>query len=394
MTQGTEGFSREAVQAQLSEIESSGLYRRRVVHSGPQSVSVTVAGNELLNFCSNDYLGLANDPRLAEAMCEAIQQYGVGSGASPLVCGYSEAHEQLENQVASLCKRDRALVFSSGYLANLAVSATLAPGRDDCIYQDRLNHASIIDAAKLGNARLCRYSHSDIDGLRQMIAEPVRGKKLVVTDAVFSMDGDIARLADIAEISREAGACLVVDDAHGLGVLGRDGGGTLEELGLDQDAVPLMVATFGKAVGCSGAFVAGREDLVELLLQQARPYIYSTAMPPALAKTACRGIELVKNEAWRREKLRQLATSLDQALPRNGVLEGGCSPAIRPVIVGDASRALELSQALREEGILVTAIRPPTVPANTARLRVTLSAAHEPKDLQQLLDVLGPAMVA
>ncbi len=394
MTQRTEGFSRQAVKAHLSEIESSGLYRRRIAHAGPQSVSVTVAGKKLLNFCSNDYLGLANDSRLASAACEAIQIYGVGSGASPLVCGYSEAHEQLENQVANLCKRDRALVFSSGYLANLAVSATLAPHRDDCIYHDRLNHASIIDAAKLGNARLRRYSHSSIDGLRQMIREPVRGNRLVVTDAIFSMDGDIAQLADIAEISREAGACLVVDDAHGLGVLGENGGGTLEELGLDQEAVPLMVATFGKAVGCSGAFVAGREDLVELLLQKARPYIYSTAMPPALAKTACKGIEIVKNESWRRDKLRQLAETFDKGLPGHAAVNTACSPAIRPVVVGETSRALALSEALRDEGILVTAIRPPTVPANTARLRVTLSAAHEQQDLQRLLAVLGPAMAA
>ena len=392
MGRDIQDFSPEAIQAQLSEIKSSGLYRSREALSGPQAATIGIEEHTLLNFCSNDYLGLANDPRLVQSMCEAVKRFGVGSGASPLVCGWSVAHRDLETQLAEFCQRDRALIFSSGYLANLAISATLAPAREDCIYQDKLNHASIIDAARLSPARLRRFPHGDTQRLQELVDQPHGGRKLVVTDAVFSMDGDIARLADIAEIAKKSGACLVVDDAHGFGVLGHNGAGTLQQLGLGQHEAPLMVATFGKALGCSGAFVAGRADLIELMLQKARPYIYSTAIPSALAAVVSTSLDIVQQEGWRRQRLQQLAQVYEDGIAEMGLPPGSGSPVIKPLIVGSSDEALKLSQALREEGVLVTAIRPPTVPANTARLRVTLSAAHEQGDVQKLLSAIGRRM--
>lgn len=389
MTQNSAGLSPGQVQQQLAELKVAGLYRDRLALNTPQSGQIEISGRPLLNFCSNDYLGLANDMRMVQALQDAAEAHGVGSGASPLVCGRNQVHDQLERAVSTLCKRDRAIIFSSGYLANLSLGAVLASSKADSIYQDKLNHASIIDAARLSPAKLQRYPHKNTAVLEKKILSAGGGRKLVITDAVFSMDGDVAPLESLADVAKKAGACLVVDDAHGFGVFGDKGAGTLEEHGLGQQDVPLLVATFGKAIGCAGAFVAGREDLIELLVQKARTYIYSTALAPAMAAVALKGLELSSEEAWRREKLLQLVQYFREGLAALGLPDTGSFSPIQPIIAGDAKKAVALSQALNEQGILVTAIRPPTVPANTARLRVTLSASHSHADVDSLLESMG-----
>ncbi len=376
------------IEDRLNEIKHKGLFRRRLSISSAQSTRVDLEGKELLNFCSNDYLGLANDLRIVTAFQEAAGKYGVGSGASPLVCGRSTAHSVLEEEVARITGRDRAILFSSGYLANLAIISTLAPGRADMIFQDKLNHASLIDAAALSHAKLKRYPHRDLKALTRSLDGNIMKRKLILTDAVFSMDGDFAPLADLATISKEHNASLIVDDAHGFGVYGENGGGTLERAGLGQAEVPLMMATFGKAAGCGGAFVAGSEALIELMVQKARPYIYSTAMVPALAVAATESLRLITEEPWRRQHLQVLIERFRRQSRQAGlVLQDSVSP-IQPLVVGSAKRAVDISEALLEAGILLTAIRPPTVPINTARLRITLSAGHSEEDVDILINAL------
>lgn len=374
--------------SELEAIKQQGLFRNLREVQGPQGPSVTIGDRELLNFCSNDYLGMANDKRLREVMHKAIDKYGIGSGASPLICGRSEAHQMLEQRLAAVTGRDRALVFSSGYAANLALVTALGPGRNGCVIEDRLNHASLIDGAVLSRARLVRYKHGDVASLEQQLSAGP-DKKLVLTDAVFSMDGDIAPLPEIVAQCRKYNAMLAVDDAHGYGVLGNQGGGTLTTFGLDQDAVPLLTLTFGKAVGVSGACITGRSDLIEMLIQKARPYIYSTAMPPALAATVTASIELIRTDDRRREHLYRLinlfkqgATQLQLPLQESGT-------PIQPLIVGASEEAVRISSELLQSGILVAAIRPPTVPANSSRLRITLTAAHTEQQVHRLLEVLS-----
>lgn len=382
------GICPAQIHEQLGEIKAAGLLRSRRTLNSPQSTRINLDTGTLLNFCSNDYLGLASDPRLISALQEGAQEYGVGSGASPLVCGYSRAHEKLEKAVAGFCGRDRAILFSSGYLANLAIAATFTQGREDRVYLDRLNHASIIDAAMLAKSRWRRYPHADTASLQSSLKGQAKGCKLVFTDGVFSMDGDRAPLEELARLSKEFAALLVVDDAHGFGVSGKQGGGSLEELALDQQCVPLLVATFGKAIGAGGAFIAGREDLIELLVQKARTYIYSTALSPALATAALAGLDICAEESWRRERLLQLVQHFREAAARAGLpLASHLSP-IQPLVLGDDYLAVAMSQALEEEGMLVSAIRPPTVPRGTARLRITFSASHSVEDVDRLVSAL------
>jgi 8-amino-7-oxononanoate synthase len=313
----------------------------------------------------------------------------VGSGASSLVCGRSTAHLELEEEVARFTGRDKALVFSSGYLANLSIITTLAKHRRDCIFQDRLNHASIIDAAMLSPAKLVRYPHSDAEALAESLAKEHANFKLVLTDSVFSMDGDMAPLDDLAGSCEINNACLAVDDAHGFGVFGRQGKGLLDHLHLGQNEVPLLMATFGKALGCAGAFVAGQESLVELLVQQARPYIYSTALAPALAVAAKKGLQLIQTESWRQENLFAMIKRFRQGASQAGLkIENSNSP-IQPLIVGDPGQTTRLSDALLEKGFMITAIRPPTVPSGTSRLRITITASHTETDIDQLIEALG-----
>lgn len=383
----------------LERQRAQGLYRRRRCMEGPQGVEPMHAGRRLLSFCSNDYLGLANDPRVVAALREGAARMGAGSGASHLVCGHSSAHQALEEALAEWTGRERALLFSTGYMANLGVLSALV-AREDHILADRLDHASLLDGARLSGARLRRYPHADVDTLEQWLDEaPPRGERFIVTDGVFSMDGDIAPLDRLAALAARHEAWLVVDDAHGLGVLGPDGLGSVGHFGLGGDAVPVLIGTLGKAFGSFGAFVAGSEALIETLIQFARSYIYTTALPPAVALAALESLRLAREEPWRREHLAALGTRLRAGLEQLGLppaVAASASPAtpIVPLLTGSAERATALSDALLQRGILVTAIRPPTVPAGTARLRITLSAAHEESHVDRLLDALAEVSAA
>ncbi|WP_020407591.1 8-amino-7-oxononanoate synthase [Hahella ganghwensis] len=371
----------------LEQRRQQGLYRKRLTLASPQSCHIKVEGQEYLAFCNNDYLGLANDPRLIESARVAMSQYGLGGGASHLVTGHIEPHHELEVRLAEFTGRDRALLFSTGYMANLGVISALV-GRNDKVIQDKLNHASLLDAAQLSGARLLRYAHNDPEALRGRLESDTDSRSLVVTDGVFSMDGDIALLDQIAPLCREHDALLMVDDAHGFGVLGGEGGGCAEIFGLSQSDLPLLVGTLGKAFGTAGAFVAGSEELIEYIIQFARTYIYTTSMPPAVAAATCTSLDIVREESWRREHLVSLIQQFRrEALALGYQLMDSDSP-IQPILIGETEKALELANALRKKGILITAIRPPTVPANTSRLRVTFSAGHTQQDLERLLEAL------
>lgn len=374
------------LQAGLERRRAEGLYRERRVTDGPQGPEMLVDGRRLLTFCSNDYLGLAGDRRIAEAMHRAIDHYGVGAGAAHLVNGHSHAHQALEEELADFADRERALLFSTGYMANLGVISALV-GRRDTVFEDRLNHASLIDGALLSRARLQRYPHCDPDRLGQMLGA-AQGHRLVVTDGVFSMDGDVAPLPALAEQADRHSALLMVDDAHGFGVSGPDGRGSVAAAGLAADQVPVLVGTLGKALGTAGAFVAGDRALIETLVQHARPYVYTTAMPPALAEATRAGLRICRAEDWRRERLGGLIARFRAGAMRLGLQLMPSTTPIQPLLVGDAALATRWSQALQRQGILVTAIRPPTVPQGSARLRITLSAAHTNPQLDALLAVL------
>ena len=378
---------KEELRRKLGELERRGLRRRRRVGGGPQGPRLVVDGRPMLVFGSNDYLGLAGDPRIARALAEGAARWGVGSGAAHLVSGHSAAHHALEEALAAFTGRQRALLFSTGYMANLAVATALA-GRGDLVLEDRLNHASLLDAGLLSGARFMRYAHGDAADADRRLAgreEPVR---LVLTDGVFSMDGDIAPLRALAETAQRHGAWLMVDDAHGLGVLGETGGGCLAYLGLDAEQAPILMGTLGKAVGTAGAFVAGDEELIEWLIHRARPYIYTTAQPPAVAAATHAALEIVRRESWRREKLSELIQRFRHGAAQRGLELMPSQTPIQPLVVGGNHETLAMAEALEAEGILVTPIRPPTVPKGAARLRITLSAAHEAADVDRLLDAL------
>ncbi len=369
-----------------SELElrkQAGLYRTRRQVSGPQQPVLTADGKRLLSFCSNDYLGLANHPANIEALRNALPETGLGGAASHLICGHHEAHHLLEERLAAFTGRSSALFFSTGYMANLGVISALA-GRGDTVFSDRLNHASIIDGCILSRAKVRRYAHGDVTSLAVMLSETT-GHKLVVTDGVFSMDGDVAPLRKLAEVCRDHGALLVVDDAHGFGVLGPQGRGSVAGLGLSEEDVPVLVGTLGKAAGTSGAFVAGPAVLMDYLVQKARTYIYTTAMPPALALATCASLDLIEYGDERRTHLLSLVERFRQDATALGYVLMPSRTPIQPIMIGDNWVALALSQALEKRGLLVTAIRPPTVPAGEARLRVTFSAAHSHDDLDYLM---------
>lgn len=377
----------------LAEIQAQGLYRRRRVLQQTGGVRAVLEGNELLNFCSNNYLGLADHPRVVEAMQEAAAVYGVGSGASHLVSGHAQPHHALEEDLAEFTGRERAMLFSTGYMANQGVIGALV-GRGEWVFEDRLNHASLLDGALLSGARLKRYAHGSVKELRAQMDECAAEGRMVVSDGVFSMDGDLAPVPDLARIAKAANAWLMVDDAHGLGVMGQNGGGTLEHFGLNSTEVPVLMCTLGKAFGTFGAFVAGQRDLIEYLIQCARPYIYSTALPPSVAEATRASLRLVREEAWRRDKLHFLIERFRRGAEQLGLPLLPSSTPIQPIVVGGNHAAVSASQKLLEAGFLVAAIRPPTVPAGTARLRVTLSAAHEEFQVDRLLDALAKSFSA
>ncbi len=373
---------------QTSEREQYHLRRRmRAIERADGPWLYTAAGR-MLGFCSNDYLGLAQHPRLVTALQRAAAADGVGSTSAHLICGHHREHAQLEETLAAWTGRERALLFSTGYMANLGVMQALL-GRGDVCVQDKLNHACLLDGARLSGADLKRYPHADADAAARQLAAHSGAAAMLATDGVFSMDGDVPPLHALAQLCARERATLMVDDAHGLGVLGDDGAGSLGAAKLGQHEVPLLMATLGKALGCSGAFVAGPEPLIEGLIQFARPYIYTTAMPPALAAAAREAVQLARTETWRREKLAALIARFRAGAAQLGLPLMDSPSAIQPLRLGDAKAAVRAAQALERRGLLVVAIRPPTVPAGQARLRITLSAAHEEAHVDALLDALA-----
>ena len=373
--------------SRLAERRAAHLYRQRPLLETPQQPEVMVDGEQLLAFCSNDYLGLASHPEVVRAMQQGAERWGVGGGASHLVMGHSTPHHQLEEALADFTGRPRALLFSTGYMANLAAVTALV-GQGDTVLEDRINHASLLDAGLLSGARFSRYLHNDADSLAKRL-DKATGDTLVVTDGVFSMDGDLANLPALCATSKARGAWVMVDDAHGFGPLGKTGGGIVEHFGLGIDDVPVLVGTLGKAFGTAGAFVAGSEELIETLIQFARPYIYTTSQPPAVACATLKSLELLRAESWRRDHLNSLITRFRQGAAEIGLTLMDSPTPIQPILVGSSERALKLSAALRERGVLVGAIRPPTVPAGSARLRVTFSASHSAALVERLLDILA-----
>ncbi|KRP71898.1 8-amino-7-oxononanoate synthase [Pseudomonas veronii] len=372
--------------ARLAARRAEHLYRQRPLLDSPQGPEVVVDGQPLLAFCSNDYLGLANHPQVIEAWRAGASRWGVGGGASHLVVGHATPHHALEEALADFTGRPRALLFTTGYMANLGAVTALV-GQGDTVLEDRLNHASLLDAGLLSGARFNRYLHNDAASLAKRL-EKATGNTLVVTDGVFSMDGNLADLPALAREARAKGAWLMVDDAHGFGPLGANGGGIVEHFGLSQADVPVLVGTLGKAFGTAGAFVAGSDDLIESLIQFARPYIYTTSQPPALACATLKSLELLRTEHWRREHLNGLIRQFRHGAEQIGLTLMDSFTPIQPILIGDSAKAMALSRMLRERGLMVTAIRPPTVPAGSARLRVTLTAAHSAAQVQLLLNAL------
>ena len=383
-----DGFNLEQ---ELEERRVAGLYRSRKTLESPQGPEVTIDGRQYLAFCSNDYLGLANHPDVVASMHRASEQYGLGGGASHLVVGHSRQHQQLEEELAEFTGRDRVLLFSNGYMANLGVISALL-GKKDAVFQDRLNHASLLDAGLLSGARFQRYLHNDVLSLKSRLDRTEARRKLVVTDGVFSMDGDIAPLPELAATCHQHHAWLMVDDAHGFGFLGKNGGGVAESFALSQDELPVLVGTLGKSFGTAGAFVAGSEALIETLIQFSRTYIYTTSMPPAVAAATRTSLIILREQQWRRLHLGNLIQYFRSECQQLGLELMNSSTPIQPILVGSAKKALAMSKSLADQGIMVSAIRPPTVPKGTSRLRVTLSAVHTREHVDRLLEALEKTM--
>ncbi|MCK5001431.1 MAG: 8-amino-7-oxononanoate synthase [Gammaproteobacteria bacterium] len=374
------------LQKELNERKAAHLYRSRRISDGPQQPEMKIDGQSVINFCSNDYLGLANHKEVKQTFIEGVKTYGAGSGAAHLVNGHSKAHHALEEELAEFTGYPRALLFSTGYMANLGLAQALV-GKGDSILEDRLNHASLIDGGLLSGARFQRYAHNDVEQLEQKLGN-AKGETLVLTDGVFSMDGDIANIPSISNACKQHEAWLMVDDAHGFGVLGEHGQGSLEHFQLTQNDVPIYMATLGKALGTSGAFIAGSEALIETLIQKARPYIYTTATPPAVAEATRASLRLIQTRPELREQLNDNIQYFRNSAEQAGIDLTDSQTAIQPVILGEEERALKFSQRLFENGLLVTAIRPPTIPKGTARLRITLSAAHTKSQINKLIKTL------
>jgi 8-amino-7-oxononanoate synthase len=374
---------------ELAALDAKGLRRRRRTLDSAQTAHVMVDGKNYVAFCSNDYLGLANHPGLIAAAQAGAAQYGVGAGASHLVLGHARAHEVLEEQLAAFVGLPRALLFSTGYMANLGIVTTLV-GREDAVFADKLNHASLNDACLLARAQFKRYAHNDLEHLERLLANTKARRKLIVADAVFSMDGDIALVPELLALAERYDAWLMLDDAHGFGVLGANGRGVLEHSGARHPRI-IYMATLGKAAGVFGAFVAGDETLIEMLMQRARTYIYTTAMPPLLACALSKAVEVIAAGAPLRKQLAENIIQLKQILTSDLPMGWRLLPsltAIQPLVVGENRTAITIAELLAARGALVPAIRPPTVPPGTARLRISLSAAHTVEDMRCLTDAL------
>lgn len=374
-------------QIELETLKQANLYRSRRIVDSAQGVYLNINAQTVLNFCSNDYLGMANHPEVIDAFHKGVDRYGVGSGSAHLVCGHGREHHALEEELAAFTDRDRALLFSTGYMANIGVIAGLI-GRNDTVYEDKLNHASLLDGGLLSGAKFKRYLHNHIDHLKAKIGSSTKGRRMIVTDGVFSMDGDFADLKSLVQVRYQHDTLLLVDDAHGFGVLGNKGGGLVELFQLTQEDVPLLVGTFGKAFGTCGAFVAGSEEMIELLIQKARSYIYTTALPPAIAAATRVSLRRIQQDSWRREKLQLLVARFQRGAHQLGLTLMPSKSAIQPILFGTSQKAMQASEHLLQKGILVGAIRPPTVPVGSARLRITFSTEHKESHIDQLLSAL------
>jgi 8-amino-7-oxononanoate synthase len=375
------------LQGALADLDAESLRRVRRSNEIPCGARMRVAGREMLSFCSNDYLGLAADPTVAKALIESVVKYGVGSGASHLVSGHYDVHDRLEERLAGFLGCERALYFTTGYMANVGVVPAMV-GRGDEVFADRLIHASLVDGALLSRASLTRYPHNDLIALEVALKASTARRKLIMTDGVFSMDGDVAPLAQLLELAERFDTWLLVDDAHGFGVLGPQGRGSLAEAGLDSWRI-ILIGTLSKAAGVSGAFAAGQTEVIEWLMQKARTGIFTTASPPVLAAALLASIDLIEQDDFRRERLNTLIEVLRGSLKLERWQLLPSRTAIQPVQIGDNAEALRVAASLRDAGVLVPAIRPPTVPRGTARLRVSLSARHEVEDVLRLADLLN-----
>lgn len=378
------------IQRQLDARKEAGLWRHRHSIASAQGPELLSGEESFLNFASNDYLGLANSANAKQATAEAIEAFGFGSGASHLICGHQLPHDNLEMALADFVGREAALTFSSGYMANLAILQSLA-NKGDLIIADKLNHASLIDGAKLSNAESQRYPHCDLLALENRLKKSPQNK-FVVTDSVFSMDGDIAPLPAIVELCEHYNAILIVDDAHGFGVIGERGKGCIEHFGLNQTQLPILMCTLGKALGGFGAFVSGEKKLIDFLMQTARSYIYTTAMPAVVASANCANLKFLQDSPQIVRKLKQNITYFKQQCLQHGIELANSSTAIQPIFVGTNEKLIQVNTKLMQKGFLVGAIRPPTVPQNSARLRITLSVAHRQEHIDRLVVALAQSL--
>lgn len=385
-------FDQELQQA-LAQRQSEQRYRQRhcLASHCDETALMRVDGREYLAFCNNDYLGLSHHPDAVAAFQGAAGISGVGSGASHLVYGHSDYHHQLEESLVEFTGRERVLLFSTGYMANLGVISALT-ARSDTVYEDRLNHASLIDAGLLSRAQVKRFRHNDVEQLEQLLSADSARRKLIVVDGVFSMDGDLAPLPELSDLCQRYNAQLMVDDAHGFGVLGEHGGGCAEHFNLDQQQLPILVGTLGKSFGTFGAFVAGSEALIETLIQFSRPYIYTTALPPAVAAATQANLKVLREDQARRKQLHTIIHYFRQQASQVGLPLMESYTPIQPIVLGDDAVVMSVAADLREQGLLVGAIRPPTVPEGTARLRITLNALHTQENIDYLINTLITAL--
>jgi 8-amino-7-oxononanoate synthase len=372
------------LQEEIDQRKKAGLYRKRRRIDSAQGSKVKIEDQDYINFSSNDYLGLANNEKLKELMIGAIKSYGIGAGSSQLLVGHLAPHQKLEEKLSKFLNRDASLIFPTGYQANLAIASALIDS-DTVVFQDKLNHASLIDAALLSKGMLVRYRHNDTAHLETLLQKYTDKKFLIMTDGVFSMDGDTAPLLDIVELCNIYNANLIVDDAHGLGVLGETGAGLLEELGLNQSQVPLLIGTFGKSFGASGAFIAGSDLYIDTFIQKARTYIYTTALIPAVAATLVNTIDYIVEGRDLRKKIKNNIEHFKRCLKEAGINQPDSITTIQPLIIGETDKTLELSDMLFDKKIIVSAVRPPTVPKNTSRLRISITALHTEEQIEFLV---------
>lgn len=372
---------------ELRALKQQHAYRQRRLLESPQGVNIVLDEREFTSFCSNDYLGLANDPRVCEAASQAIKSFGVGTGASQLISGYTTIHSALEEELADFLGYEKVVLFSSGYLANLGVIASFS-SRNSLVLEDRLNHASLIDATKYAGTKLKRFRHLDTGHAETILKASTTSSNLIVVDGVFSMEGTISPLSSLVSLKQQFSSKLIVDDAHGIGVLGQQGKGSLEHLNIDSSDIDLLIGTFGKSFGSSGAFVAGNKNIIEYLIQKSRTLIYTTAPPAALAAASRQSLNVIINEPKRRQRLLSNIAYFRKKLSDSTLNLQPSETAIQSILLGSNESALNLSQALEKKGLLVIAIRPPTVPKNTSRLRITLCSEHSHQDIDKLVVAL------